>query len=111
MKNISGYSKSERKIGVWTNGAPLYEKTVEFSNIDIQNGVILQHGVSGINVVYDISAVFMDGTVCNPLPIVDERGILLQVMANHSIVRFVGNVSYSAAASRVVRVTLRYTKD
>lgn len=111
MKDISGYSKSEREIGTWINGARLYEKTVEFSNIDIQNGVILQHGISGINVVHDISAVFMDGTVCNPFPIVDERGILLQIMANHSIIKFVGNVSYSAMASRVVRATLRYTKD
>lgn len=110
MTNISGYSKSERKIGIWINGAPLYEKTVEFTNINIQNGVVLQHGISGINVVHDISAVFMDGTVCNPFPIVDERGILLQIMANHSILKFVGNVSYSATTSRTVRATLRYTK-
>lgn len=111
LTNISGYSKSERKIGTWINGAPLYEKTVEFANIDIQNGVILQHGIQGINVVHDVCAVFMDGTVCNPFPIVDERGILLQIMANHSILKFVGNVSYSATTSRIVRATLRYTKD
>ena len=113
LENISGYASKEKKIGTWIDGTPLYQKTVEFKNIDIRNGIVLQHGIPGIHIVRDVSAVFMDGdgTVCNPFPIVDERGLLLQIKANHSIVTFVGNVSYSATTSRIIRVTLKYTKD
>lgn len=51
------YSEDEREIGVWTDGKPLYQKTVSLTNITI--------AVSG-GYSYDISSWSVDTIVKNP---------------------------------------------
>ena len=44
------YSFAEREVGVWTDGKPLYQKTVEITNITSGTNVDFYHGISNIDI-------------------------------------------------------------
>lgn len=108
------YSEDEREIGVWTDGKPLYQKTVSLTNITI--------AVSG-GYSYDISSWNVDTIVKNPEGFItisndtDLRtipfGLLgsyaAVVAATRSAVSF-GRTGGDMTCNRVV-FTLVYTKS
>lgn len=52
------YSEEEREIGVWTDGKPLYQKTVYIDKTEIIGGsfVSLPHGIENIDMVINAEA-------------------------------------------------------
>ena len=45
------YSLAEREIGVWTDGKPLYERTIEITTISSGSEKSFAHGISDIDIV------------------------------------------------------------
>lgn len=69
------YSTEEREVGVWTDGKPLYQKTIPVTASTSANYVDVQHGVSNIDkVVKSEGYIYYDNS---PNPI--ERRFLPQV--------------------------------
>lgn len=51
------YSLEEREVGVWTDGKPLYQKTIHITTIPGNNMVEVPHGISNIDKIVDIKGV------------------------------------------------------
>ena len=116
------YSEDEREIGVWTNGKPLYQKTLKFVNdVDFTNGKTFDTGVSNMDFGFVKSAIFYDygqnryesvpfwqsisssnATSYMQLGIAtDTWKIVLRTTAS----------AWSANANRYLMVTIQYTKS
>ena len=55
------YSESEREIGVWTNGKPLYQKTVTANNL-VSGDNSVNHGISNLEIVVENIAFLLDNS-------------------------------------------------
>lgn len=105
------YSTSEKVIGTWIDGKPLYEKTVDCGSLLTASSSI-PHGISNLKriVSFDGNAVQDNGDLL-PIPLVqwgrDVADYQVRVSANSS------NIVLSTTSGTVmasVIVTVRYTK-
>ena len=99
----------EREVGVWIDGKPLYEKTIQFSSNLSSSGIYNhQHGIPNIDLVTDLFG-FGYTQSGNTYPINNGRnGNLLGAWANSTYVSlYIGN---NDLWSGDWTVTLRYTK-
>ena len=53
------YSTNEREIGVWTDGRPLYQKTISMGTLPNKTTKAVEHGISNIDVTAIVSLVAM----------------------------------------------------
>lgn len=103
------FSTSEREVGVWIDGKPLYEKTIQFSsNLSSSDIYNHQHGISNIDLVTDLFG-FGYTQSGNTYPINNGRnGNLLGAWANSTYVSlYIGN---NDLWSSDWTITLCYTK-
>jgi len=63
LKNLEEYSTTERVIGKWVNGKPLYEKTISFPG----NTTSIAHGVSPEHLWIESGFVYAGQYGCRPV--------------------------------------------
>ena len=104
------YSTSEKVIGAWIDGKPIYEKTVDCGYLSNNSAVSFPHGISNLKRVisHEGGAINSSG-VYLPLPKVSPAGLQYAVdiaVTSTDIVISTGNDRTDYYAY----VTLRYTK-
>ena len=104
------YSNEEREVGVWCDGKPLYQKTINFGSLPNNGAKSVAHNISNIENVVLIGgyAIRTSDTDCVPLPYAAPT-------AQNSIQCTCGvtNVNVRTGVDRTDRVgyiTIQYTK-
>lgn len=111
------YSAEEREVGVWTNGKPLYQKTI-ISTSELSRGAINQIslGITDIDVCVSVSGFSSYGSnnTYVPLPYGDKDNSLVCLMninrASSIANVWVGSDYSSPSTVNILIITLRYTK-
>lgn len=105
------YSEDEREIGVWTDGKPLYEKTIIADNLSSGDNTIL-HGISNLDVIAsEKSVLWYNNDSFVPLPAISTSSGWSSRTRDFSSTSYVVEIG-SAAASYADKcyTTLQYTK-
>ena len=112
------YSDTERKIGIWRDNKPLYQKTIEISQIPNQNTQTIAHGIANVDRIVDIKGICYARTdidpnyASTPLPRIQDNSTTanLGVDANRTNIVLKGRGTDFASIYAKVTVTLQYTK-
>ena len=96
------YSLEEREIGVWTDGKPLYQKTLTFTTSSSSGWTDVQHRISNIDEIIDIQGV-LDGYTAGT-----NAGGGIAFAGNSTYISAFNNVS--TLYNKSVKVTVQYTK-
>ena len=101
------YSEEEREVGVWTDGKPLYQKTVIFTSLTQNGWNNKAHNVANIDkVVYCVGGVSTDDGQTNYYGSGANNAYSLLAAASVTYVNiYVGNYAFKKAI-----VTFQYTK-
>lgn len=102
------YSEDEHEIGVWIDGKPLYEKTINFGALPNNTSKTVSHNIDNIDKIVSINGIGI-GSNSKPLPFVDDAvktgDILLDASStNIRIINHYDQSSYNGY------ITLQYTK-
>lgn len=102
------YSLEERQIGVWTDGKPLYQKTIDFGELPNNTTKQVNHNVSNIETVVEIKGVsYVNNLIYgeNLPPVTAGKAFRASVRENVVEVSSTDNwTGYNA------RITFKYTK-
>ena len=105
------YSEEEREVGVWTDGKPLYQKTITISSVSYDSSWHeVDHNISDIDTIGSVEGVVMDSNGAAYYPANTYRptytiGILIG--ATKTKINYINN--WLGSASNLI-VTLQYTK-
>ena len=105
------YSEAEMEIGVWTDGKPLYQKTISLTNVTLNVGNT-NVDVSYLNAdkiigIIDGYAVYGTTTIALPFGLGGSYAIAMTASSNSNITIVRGG---SSLATTLIQFTLRYTK-
>lgn len=102
------YSFEERQVGVWTDGKPLYQKTIDFGELPNNTTKQVNHNVSNIETVVEIKGVsYVNNLIYgeNLPPVTAGKAFRASVRENVVEVSSTDNwTGYNA------RITFKYTK-
>ena len=115
--NLEVYSTSERRIGTWINGKPLYRKTFDASN----NGVTIRIDLTNLNIEFGL--LDLGSSICNlkfnaynttrwlPIVTTSTGNLANQIGAyfNHNFTELGVEADSSNTLNRAI-VTIMYTK-
>ena len=103
------YSTSEKIIGQWTDGKPLYQKTVDCGTVPNATSKTIAHNISNIDSFVKIEGIAQSGSNGAPLPFTTINNITDQIAiyANDTNIVFVSGKDRSSYRAYV---TLQYTK-
>ena len=104
------YSTDEKMIGVWIDGKPLYQKTVDCGALPNNNTKTVNHNISDIDVIVHYYGIAQNGDTFFTLPYVHKSTVGAQV----SVVALKSEVQIQTGSDRSAftksYVTLQYTK-
>lgn len=103
------YSKEERQIGVWANGKPLYQKTIEgsFENTTTAESVHTVLTASEVTNVLHADTLFItDGSYLDATIVSDSGATCSRDNSGNLVIRIKG----AATGTITYRVTVQYTK-
>lgn len=107
------YSTSEKVVGKWIDGKPLYEKTISVSNSErIDKDYVYAHGISNIETSM-VAFAFVYNSSDNssiPMPVMSDTDTGLSVRINNQNLFFRGTNYFAANANRTLYVVVQYTK-
>jgi len=102
------YSESEEQVGIFIDGKPLYQKTINFGTLPNNTGKSVAHGASNIDAVVNITGYGKVGSSYTPMPYVALQNINgVQITADAT------NININTAANRsswTAYITIKYTK-
>lgn len=101
------YSTEEREIGVWTDGKPLYEKTIDFGAIPNSTSKSVAHNISNLDKVVSFDGVMISSDSFETVPSGENSNFRLT--ANDTNVNVVTSANWNDWSSSFI--TLRYTKS
>lgn len=108
--NEHDYSETEKVVGTWIDGKPLYEKTIDFGYLPNTNTTTVNHGISHLKRVVSFDAGGMNTSgVFLPIPKVSPQGLQYCVdiaVTDSQVLVTTGN----DRSGYYAYVTLRYTK-
>lgn len=109
------YSTEEKKIGKWIDGSDLYEKTLTFNNITIENNTSINHNITGLKMVIDANCMMFDTSNNTSLNFssngdVNVSGLVMGMRVTPTALDFRGTQSFTASTTKTWYITLRYTK-
>ena len=100
------YSLEEREIGVWTDGKPLYEKTVNFGSIPNNTSKNVAHNISNLDKVVSFDGVMFSSDSFETVPSGENSNFRLLV--NDTNVRITTSANWNDWSDSYI--TIRYTK-
>lgn len=103
------YSEEEREVGVWTDGKPLYEKTVNFGSLPNNTTKTVSSGLSNISIqqIFGVAKSSNGFTVTLPHREISGSGNIDIVYQADNYIRIKTDYDYSGYTAYV---TLQYTK-
>lgn len=105
------YSDEEREIGVWRDGKPLYQKTIDFGYLPSDTATkAVAHGISNLGRVVSVDALgFNSSGVGMPIPKVSHLGLqyIVDIATTDTTINITCGMDRS---SYYVYVTITYTK-
>lgn len=105
------YSEAEKEVGVWTDGKPLYQKTVDFGALPNNTDKSVDSGLTTVACIKALSAIAYAGengfTIFIPNTELSTSGNINIAILNDRKIRIRTNYNYS---SYNAIVTLQYTK-
>jgi len=110
------YSEEEREVGAWTDGKPLYQKTVIIPNTStINKDFTFAHGISNIDKVISANGMLWEiggdsGRYSYFMPVSDNSNNTLSIRVSKTDIYFRGTNYFSVDANRNMYVTIQYTK-
>ena len=99
------YSTEEREIGVWTDGKPLYEKTIIWTDVSTGNNT-LSHGISDVDYIF-----ITDWNFDNVLGFEGTSSNWWAMVYSCDRTNIKYNLGSSWGNSKDLRVTFQYTKS
>ena len=100
------YSEEEREVGVWTDGKPLYQKSVKFTiGSSLNSWQYIEHHIQNIDHLLFYGDVNVNGTIYSSGA---QSGGNIMMYANGTYCGI--NVSQSAYVGGYAELTLQYTK-
>jgi len=111
--NVSDYYSTDEKIvGVWTDGKPMYQKTINFGALPNTTTKNVAHGISNLNYVINIFCVASnsDGSIQANLPYLNPNGSTnnVSIKINGNDIQIISAADMSAFIKTFV--TVQYTK-
>ena len=102
------YSTEEREVGVWTDGKPLYQKTVYFGQLTNNTSKSIAHGIANVDrIIKTESSVLENDTYFFNLPFVNNPTYDIAIWCDRTNITI---TPYSDRTSDFAYVTLWYTK-
>ena len=104
------YSTDEKIIGQWTDGKPLYQKTIDFGNLPSNTSKSADHNISNLDRVVDLFGMAQksDRSDIIPLPFTGATTNITTLWANATKV---GSKTSAASLSQYYAyITNQYTK-
>lgn len=103
------YSEEEREVGVWTDGKPLYQKTVVIDN-PVSTGATtsIAHGIADIETIVDIYGGAYLGLTCIDLNSFGSSNYY--TLAYADITTFAYELKWGSSTFTKICATLQYTK-
>lgn len=105
------YSLEEREIGVWTDGKPLYEKTIDFGALPNNTTKTVSYNISDLDYFVKIQCVAHNQNGSRNIPFVDDvyksGDVLLDTIKSSGVIRI---ISHNDLSSLTGEVTLQYVK-
>ena len=106
------YSLEEREVGVWTDGRPLYEKTVDFGTLPNNTTKTVSYNISDLDYFVKIQCVAHNQNGSRNIPFVDDvyksGDVLLDTIKSSGVIRI---ISHNDLSSLTGEVTLQYVKS
>ena len=105
------YSDEEREVGVWRDGKPLYQKTIDCGALPNNTTKNVNHNISNIDFIVKAEGYALaPGVNSIPIPFVNDGGATSQVclITTNSVISLRTSVDRSAYTKSYV--TLYYTK-
>lgn len=107
------YSDTERKIGVWRDNKPLYQKVVAIPNTSVINSSFtFAHGIANIDTPMIVFA-FMHLPTTHysfQIPVISNNNEGISMRIDNQYIYFSGTNSFSAKVDRTMYVIVQYTK-
>ena len=111
IANMSEYSTTEKIVGKWIDGKPLYQKTINFGSLPNNTTKDVAHGVSNMGIMVECLGVATSSTEILPLPRVSvgtqDPKYSISLSASTTYIRIVTGFDRSPFSAYV---TIRYTK-
>lgn len=105
------YSEEEREVGVWTDGKPIYQKTINTGALPNATTKTIAHGISNIETICNIFGYAYNGDVTFSLPLsynYDNINLNTRLNANNTNIYLTNNRDRTNFIES--KVTLQYTK-
>lgn len=104
------YSTTEQVIGTWINGETLYKKTINFGALPNTNTKNVNHNISNLSKIIEISGATNDGSNTLPIPYINSN----QLSSSVQIIVTSTQISIRTAANLSsytdTYVTIKYIK-
>ena len=105
------YSTEEREVGVWKDGRPLYEKTVDFGALPNNTTKTVSYNISDLDYFVKIQCVAHNQNGSRNIPFVDDAyksgDVLLDTIKSSGVIRIIAHTDLSSLTGEV---TLQYVK-
>lgn len=109
INNAIIYSTTEKVIGNWINGKPIYRKVVDLGDAPNNTLSTISHGISNIESIVNLYGYISDGSSYLPIPnVVASSGARLQLSANKNAI-FLGS-STDRSSFKECYAIIEYTK-
>lgn len=105
------YSETEREIGVWIDGKPVYEKTLKITPVALSNGSTIPHGISNLGIVVSSDMVMHRSNGEFVLPYTSNYNKTSNFIITSTDLTFVSSDTWGSSDYINLYVTLRYTKS
>ncbi len=106
------YSTEEREIGVWTDGRPLYEKTVDFGALPNNTTKTVSYNISDLDYFVKIQCVAHNQNGSRNIPFVDDAyksgDVLLDTIKTNGVIKIIAHTDLSSLTGDVI---LQYVKS
>lgn len=105
------YSLEEREIGVWKDGRPLYQKTVDFGTLPNNTTKTVSYNISDLDYFVMVQCVAHNQNGSRNIPFVDDAyksgDVLLDTIKSSGVIRIIAHTDLSSLTGDV---TLQYVK-
>ena len=110
MGSDTDYSTTEKIVGTWVNGKPVYQKTIDVGALPNNKTKSVRHGISNLKMCVDVHGVFTDGTTTMTIPFPSASGSIVTASVSATEVS-ITTTSNRTAYSGYVYITYTKTTD
>lgn len=109
---LNSYSTTEKVIGTWIDGKPIYQKTVSCGALPNNSSTTTAHGITGISKVIEITGYAFNGGNTIPLPFINAQNTNSKagVYANKVNI-FISTGAVDLSEYSESYITLKYIKN